>query len=36
MADPRWIAASGNTKLELPVKVPYDFIVTLMKELGGD
>ncbi|CAO2170690.1 unnamed protein product [Urochloa humidicola] len=36
MADPGWIAASGSTKLELPVKVPYDFIVTLMKDLGGD
>ncbi|WVZ69601.1 hypothetical protein U9M48_018366 [Paspalum notatum var. saurae] len=36
MPDPGWIAASGSTKLELPVKVPYDFIVTLMKDLGGD
>ncbi|CAO2204070.1 unnamed protein product [Urochloa humidicola] len=36
MADPGWIAASGSTKLELPVNVPYDFIVSLMKDLGGD
>ncbi|KAF8675978.1 hypothetical protein HU200_047479 [Digitaria exilis] len=36
MPDPGWIAASGSTKLELPVKVPYDFIVSLMKDLGGD
>jgi hypothetical protein len=36
MPDPGWIAASGSTKLELPVKVPYDFILTLMKDLGGD
>ncbi|KAG8077287.1 hypothetical protein GUJ93_ZPchr0007g5103 [Zizania palustris] len=36
MADPGWIAASGATKLELPVKVPYDFIVSLIKDVGGD
>ncbi|ONM40095.1 late embryogenesis abundant protein Lea14-A [Zea mays] len=36
MPDPGWIAASGSTKLDLPVKVPYDFIVSLMKDLGGD
>ncbi|KAF0923496.1 hypothetical protein E2562_006384 [Oryza meyeriana var. granulata] len=36
MPDPGWIAASGTTKLELPVKVPYDFIVSLIKDLGGD
>ncbi|TVU35871.1 hypothetical protein EJB05_17778 [Eragrostis curvula] len=36
MPDPGWIAASGNTKLELPVKVPYDFIVSLVKDLSRD
>uniref|UniRef100_A0A0D9V338 Water stress and hypersensitive response domain-containing protein n=1 Tax=Leersia perrieri TaxID=77586 RepID=A0A0D9V338_9ORYZ len=36
MPDPGWIAASGTTKLELPVKVPYDFIMSLIKDLGGD
>ncbi|KAL6842585.1 hypothetical protein ACP4OV_027429 [Aristida adscensionis] len=36
MPDPGWIAASGSTKLELSVKVPYDFIMSLMKDLGGD
>lgn len=36
MPDPGWIAASGKTKLELPVKVPYDFIVSLIKDLGKD
>jgi hypothetical protein len=30
------LAASGSTKLELPVKVPYDFMVTLVKDVGGD
>lgn len=36
MPDPGWITASGKTKLELPVKVPYDFIVSLIKDLGKD
>ncbi|KAK3164820.1 hypothetical protein QOZ80_1AG0025240 [Eleusine coracana subsp. coracana] len=36
MPDPGWIAVSGSTKLELPVKVPYDFIVSLVKDLGRD
>ncbi|EEC71116.1 hypothetical protein OsI_02920 [Oryza sativa Indica Group] len=36
MPDPGWIAASGTTNLELPVKVPYDFIVSLIKDVSGD
>jgi hypothetical protein len=36
MPDPGWIAASGSTKLELPMKLPYDFTVTLVKDLGRD
>ena len=36
MPDPGWIGASGLTKLELPVNVPYDFVVSLMKDLSGD
>ncbi|VAH77701.1 unnamed protein product [Triticum turgidum subsp. durum] len=36
MPDPGWIGASGTTKLELPVNVPYDFVMSLMKDLSGD
>ncbi|XP_051220538.1 late embryogenesis abundant protein Lea14-A [Lolium perenne] len=36
MPDPGWIGASGLTKLELPVNVPYDFVMSLMKDLSGD
>ena len=36
MPDPGWIAASGTTTLELPVKAPYDFIVSLIKDVSGD
>uniref|UniRef100_A0ACD5W196 Uncharacterized protein n=1 Tax=Avena sativa TaxID=4498 RepID=A0ACD5W196_AVESA len=36
MPDPGWIGASGLTKLELPVDVPYDFVMSLMKDLSGD
>ncbi|KAJ3701788.1 hypothetical protein LUZ61_005493 [Rhynchospora tenuis] len=36
MPDPGWIAASGLTKLELPMKVPYDFLMSLVKDIGKD
>lgn len=36
MADPGWIEASGVTKLEVPISVPYDFLVSLMKDIGRD
>ncbi|XP_073007844.1 late embryogenesis abundant protein Lea14-A-like [Typha latifolia] len=36
MPDPGWIAASEKTELELPVKVPYDFLVSLMRDVGRD
>ncbi|KAJ1687995.1 hypothetical protein LUZ63_019385 [Rhynchospora breviuscula] len=36
MPDPGWIAASGLTKLELPMKVPYDFLISLVKDVGRD
>jgi hypothetical protein len=36
MPDPGWIAASDTTKLEIPVKVPYDFLISLMKDVGRD
>ncbi|KAJ1264280.1 hypothetical protein BS78_09G251100 [Paspalum vaginatum] len=36
MPDPGWIAASGTTKLEIPAKVPYDFLVSLVKDVGRD
>ena len=35
--DPGWIEDSGKvTKLEVPAKLPYDFLITLMKDLGRD
>ena len=34
--DPGWIAASDTTKLEIPAKVPYDFLISLMKDVGRD
>ncbi|KAM3300548.1 hypothetical protein ACQJBY_041524 [Aegilops geniculata] len=35
--DPGWIEDSGEvTKLEVPAKVPYDFLISLMKDLGRD
>jgi hypothetical protein len=35
--DPGWIEESGEiTKLEVPAKLPYDFIITLIKDLGRD
>ncbi|KAM0837678.1 hypothetical protein ACQ4PT_061473 [Festuca glaucescens] len=35
--DPGWIEDSGEvTKLEVPAKVPYNVLVTLMKDLGRD
>jgi len=36
MPDPGWIAASGNTSLEIPAKVPYDFIVSIVRDVGRD
>ena len=36
MPDPGWIAASDTTKLEIPAKVPYDFLVSLVKDAGRD
>ncbi|OAY62912.1 desiccation protectant protein Lea14 homolog [Ananas comosus] len=37
MADPGWIAAAGEvTKLEVPVKLPYDFLISLMRDVGRD
>ena len=34
--DPGWIAASDTTKLEIPARVPYDFLISLMKDVGRD
>ncbi|KAJ3671036.1 hypothetical protein LUZ60_008462 [Juncus effusus] len=34
--DPGWIAANDNTKLEIPMKVPYDFLISIMKDIGRD
>jgi hypothetical protein len=35
--DPGWIEDSGEiTKLEVPAKVPYNVLITLMKDLGRD
>nr|ACF79799.1 unknown [Zea mays] len=36
MPDPGWIAASGSTALEIPAKVPYDFLVSLVRDVGRD
>ncbi|ONK79773.1 uncharacterized protein A4U43_C01F9930 [Asparagus officinalis] len=36
IADPGWIEASGVTKLEVPINVPYNFLVSLMKDIGRD
>ncbi|KAK8948658.1 Late embryogenesis abundant protein Lea14-A [Platanthera zijinensis] len=36
MADPGWVEASGVTKLEIPVKVPYDFLMSLLRDIGRD
>ncbi|KAF0923596.1 hypothetical protein E2562_006588 [Oryza meyeriana var. granulata] len=36
MPDPGWIAASETTKLEIPAKIPYDFLVSLVKDVGRD
>ncbi|CAD6271045.1 unnamed protein product [Miscanthus lutarioriparius] len=36
MPDPGWIAASGTTSLEIPAKVPYDFLVSLVRDVGRD
>ncbi|NP_001296983.1 hypothetical protein SEVIR_3G132100v4 [Setaria viridis] len=36
MPDPGWIAASDSTKLEIPAKVPYDFLISIVKDVGRD
>ncbi|PKA65372.1 Late embryogenesis abundant protein Lea14-A [Apostasia shenzhenica] len=36
MADPGWIEASGVTKLDVPFKVPYDFLMSLLRDIGRD
>ncbi|CAN6336679.1 unnamed protein product [Urochloa humidicola] len=36
MPDPGWIAASDTTKLEIPAKVPYDFLISIVKDVGRD
>lgn len=34
--DPGSLAANGETKLEVPLKVPYDFVISLLKDVGRD
>ncbi|XP_020573392.1 late embryogenesis abundant protein Lea14-A-like [Phalaenopsis equestris] len=36
MADPGWIEASKATTLEIPFKVPYDFLISLLRDIGRD
>ncbi|WOK98572.1 late embryogenesis abundant protein Lea14-A [Canna indica] len=36
MPDPGSLAASEMTKLEVPVKVPYDFLISLVRDIGRD
>ena len=36
MPDPGSLTASAETKLEVSVKVPYDFLISLMRDIGRD
>ncbi|KAG1335116.1 late embryogenesis abundant protein Lea14-A [Cocos nucifera] len=36
MPDPGSIAARETTKLDIPLKVPYDFLMSIMKDVGRD
>lgn len=36
MPDPGSLAAGDTTRLDVPVKVPYDFLVSLAKDAGSD
>lgn len=36
MKDPGSIKADTKTGVELPLKVPYDFIISLLKDIGRD
>ncbi|KAH9307997.1 hypothetical protein KI387_035908 [Taxus chinensis] len=36
IADPGSIMANDKTRFNIPMKVPYNFIITLMKDLGKD
>nr|AWJ68124.1 late embryogenesis abundant [Cleistogenes songorica] len=34
--DPGSLVASDTTRLDVPVKIPYDFLVSLVKDAGSD
>ncbi|KAJ0989277.1 hypothetical protein J5N97_007633 [Dioscorea zingiberensis] len=36
MEDPGSIEAEKQTKVEVPMKVPYDFLISLVKDVGRD
>ncbi|KAK8963777.1 Late embryogenesis abundant protein Lea14-A [Platanthera guangdongensis] len=36
MPDPGSLAGSSTTLLNVPMKVPYDFLISLMKDVGRD
>ncbi|CAO2038700.1 unnamed protein product [Urochloa humidicola] len=36
MPDPGSLAAGDTTRLDVPVKVPYDFLVSLVRDAGRD
>lgn len=36
MPDPGSLTAGDTTRLDIPVKVPYDFLVSLVKDVGRD
>ncbi|XP_078431774.1 late embryogenesis abundant protein Lea14-A-like [Wolffia australiana] len=36
MPDPGSLTANGQTRLEVPVKVPYDFLLSIAKDIGKD
>ena len=36
MPDPGSIRANDKTRLEIPMKVPYDFVISIMRDVGRD
>lgn len=34
--DPGSLKANDKTTLEVPVKVPYEFLISIMRDIGGD
>lgn len=36
LPDPGSLAANDTTRLDVPLKVPYDFLISIMKDVGRD